>query len=486
MLPQTEQDRLVDLLEACHAFRDPDYWPEITARLPDDIRSNVDTRSTLRIFLVRLVRVCANYPGGLRALAEAVRFFEGKALTMEAVDRFLAEAQARPAAQGEGRPGSAPPQSEPAGPTPAEHRAGSVDSSGPSGPTFVSIGRRRRWWLVTAGLAVVVAAIAYLAGRGGCESQSPGTSTDATRSADAGEGAVRNAGQVGHHGDGAGILVMPETEPSPEPDAGSEQYRPALSALAGGRFRMGSPESEHGRDDDEGPRQWVTLSPFWMCRTEITQAQWKAVMGQEPSDCDYGCGDELPVQNVSWSDVVDYMNELSRLEGLEPCYERSGTVVRWKDECDGYRLPTEAEWEYAARAGSESAYSFGDDAGQLGEYAWYEENAWKVDRKARAVATRKPNAWGLYDMHGNAWEWVWDEYGAYEAGPRSDPRGPASAAEPGTAHTDPDSPGRVLRGGSFEYLARLLRSGFRNRSRPGLRDRYRVQGARCARSAPQH
>ncbi|WP_428262018.1 SUMF1/EgtB/PvdO family nonheme iron enzyme [Haliangium sp.] len=450
MLSQTDQDRLVELLEKCAVLHKDGDRLLIIKRLPELIRK-VETTGGLRVFLARLVDVAASYPNGLHALAEAVRFFEGETIHMQAVDDFLAEVDARSETQGNGRPVPVPPVDsaasqpgrEPTAPPSGSDEPASLPSAETSAAGPTESAGRGRWWLAAAGLAVATVVGAYLAGRGG--SDSAGASTDTTET-----------------------VKLKATK-----------YRPAMIALAGGRFRMGTPEIEEGRDDDEGPRQWVTLSPFWMCRTEITQAQWKAMMGKEPSDCDYGCGDELPVQNVSWSDVVDYMNELSRLEELTPCYERTGTVVRWKDECDGYRLPTEAEWEYAARAGSDSAYGFGDDAGELGEYAWYAANA---DGKTHAVATKKPNAWGLYDMHGNVWEWVWDEYGKYQAGSRSDPRGPASAAEPDTAHTEPDSPVRVLRGGSFEVPARFLRSGSRVRYWP--RNRDGDLGARCARAAP--
>ncbi len=263
--------------------------------------------------------------------------------------------------------------------------------------------------------------------------------------------------------------------------------RPALIELPGGTFLMGTPASEPGRDDDEGPQHEVTVSPFAICRTEITQGQWRAVLGENPSVCDYGCGDDLPVQNVSWLDVVRYMNALTERENkgrpepdkLSLCYEVESDRVTWRPDCTGYRLPTEAEWEYAARAGTRTAYSFGDDAGQLGEYAWYEPN---TENEVQPVGRKKPNPWGLRDMHGNVWEWVWDEDGSYQAGSRSDPRGPASAAEPATARTDSGSPRRVLRGGSFGDLARLLRSGDRSGRRPWFRNGD--LGARCARAAP--
>ncbi|WP_428268560.1 SUMF1/EgtB/PvdO family nonheme iron enzyme [Haliangium sp.] len=256
------------------------------------------------------------------------------------------------------------------------------------------------------------------------------------------------------------------------------RFRPALIALNGDRFRMGTPDNEASRNDDEGPQHWVTVPPLWMCRTEITQAQWTRLMGQNPSDCTYECGDELPVNMVSWLDVVDYMNRLSQREGLATCYKKSGRVVRWQRDCNGYRMPTEAEWEYAARAGSSTAYSFGSDAGQLDEYGWYKENAWKVDKRVRSVATRKPNGWGFYDMHGNVWEWVWDWHTPYPS--KGEKR--ASPMDPSSREDEQTGALRVLRGGSVTDHAPSLRSGNRYTFEPTTR--VKNLGARCARAAP--
>ncbi|MBK9367163.1 MAG: formylglycine-generating enzyme family protein [Deltaproteobacteria bacterium] len=157
----------------------------------------------------------------------------------------------------------------------------------------------------------------------------------------------------------------------------------------------------------------------------------------------------MPVQSVSWYDAVAYLNKLTMLESVElvalgeaplsACYEGSGADVRWVSGCTGYRLPTEAEWEYAARAGTTTSWSFGEDPAVAGEYAWFFGNA---EGKVHAVGTKKANPWGLYDMHGNVWEWVWDAYDSYKSG--------KVVNSVGTS--------RALRGGSFDFSIGSLRS----------------------------
>ena len=157
--------------------------------------------------------------------------------------------------------------------------------------------------------------------------------------------------------------------------------------IPAGTFMMGS---EKGYADEK-PQHRVTISrPFYLGKYEVTQAQWEAVMGNNPSRFD---GRNNPVEQVSWEDVRVFIARLNAHEG----HTR-------------YRLPTEAEWEYAARAGSTSAYSFGDDAARLGQYAWYGDNSGKT---THPVGQKLPNAWGLHDMHGNVWEWVQGWYGDY-------------------------------------------------------------------------
>ena len=157
----------------------------------------------------------------------------------------------------------------------------------------------------------------------------------------------------------------------------------------------------------------------------MTQGQWQAVMGSNPSQF---TGDpNRPVENVSWDDVQEFIRRLNAREG--------GAT---------YRLPTEAEWEYAARAGTTTRWSFGDDASQLGRYAWHDGNA---GGQTHPVGQLQPNPWGLYDMHGNVWEWVQDWYGKYASGTAVDPAGPSS----GSYH--------VFRGGGWGYHRPLLPVG---------------------------
>ena len=186
-------------------------------------------------------------------------------------------------------------------------------------------------------------------------------------------------------------------------DFGNKASTMRFVSLSAGEFTMGSPESEAGRFDRE-VRHRVRLSAFLIAEHEVTQAQWKALMRTEPSNCDDGCGDEHPVQRVSWFDAVEFLNALTdhvnqqRQTPLTRCYRIDGENVTWAEGCTGYRLPTEAEWEYAARAGNQAAYSFGNDASRLGEHAWFDGNS---GREAHPVGQKKASSWGLYDMHGN-------------------------------------------------------------------------------------
>ena len=184
-----------------------------------------------------------------------------------------------------------------------------------------------------------------------------------------------------------------------------------LVPIPAGEFVMGSPKTESGRRNVEVQHPVTLTKPFLLGVHEVTQGQWQAVMGTTPWKGKQYVkeGDDYPATYVSWNDAVEFCRKLSEKEGLE------------------YRLPTEAEWEYACRAGTTTAYSFGDDASELGEYAWYRENAWDAGQKyAHTVGQKKPNPWGLYDMHGNVWEWCEDRYGVYHAGAATDPTGPAA------------------------------------------------------------
>lgn len=205
-----------------------------------------------------------------------------------------------------------------------------------------------------------------------------------------------------------------------------------------GKFLMGSKKGE----DFEKPVHEVTISrPFHLGKYEVTQAQWEAVMGSNPSRSK---GAALPVENVSWEDCQKFIEKLNSKGG--------GT----------FRLPTEAEWEYACRAGTT-----GDLAGNLDEMAWYVENS---GNKTHPVGTKKPNAWGLYDMHGNVWEWCQDRYGEYGPGKQIDPRGPATGFS------------RVFRVGCFGDKADLIRSAARSGNSPSYR--LHTLGFRLVREVP--
>ena len=233
--------------------------------------------------------------------------------------------------------------------------------------------------------------------------------------------------------------------------------------LPAGRFTMGDENEVDATPHD------VVVSSFYIDRHLVTQQEYQRVMGKNPSRWKAGAN---PVEQVRWSDAVRYCNARSRLERLQPCYD----LQTW--ECDfdanGYRLPTEAEWEYACRAGTKTAYSFGNDPSRLKDYAWFKENAGK---RTRPVGQKRPNPWGLYDMHGNVWEWCNDFYRVdyYQQSPEEDPKGPK------TGET------KVVRGGAWKFSADSCRSGYRYNENPGYVDAcfgYDIYGFRCVRSAP--
>ena len=220
-----------------------------------------------------------------------------------------------------------------------------------------------------------------------------------------------------------------------------------LVPIPAGEFQMGSPETEEGRMDNETEHLVKITKAYYLGAYEVTQEQYEKVMGNNPSDSK---GENKPVEKVSWNDAVMFCQKLSEKEGVE------------------YRLPTEAEWEYACRAGTTTTYSFGDDVSQLGDYAWYGGNS---NGSRHPVGGLKPNAWGLFDMHGNVWEWCQDRYGKYEPERMLfDPTGPESGSR------------RVLRGGAFANRAVHVRAAFRNLDGPSYRIHY--LGFRLARTYP--
>jgi formylglycine-generating enzyme required for sulfatase activity len=219
-----------------------------------------------------------------------------------------------------------------------------------------------------------------------------------------------------------------------------------LVLIRPGKFMMGSPDSEQGRESKEGPQHEVVITkPFYIGATQVTQAQYEAVMGTNPSSFK---GPTNPVEMVSWNDAAEFCKRLS---------PKTRQVVR---------LPTEAEWEYACRAGTETRFSFGDSDGVLGDHAWCASNS---GGKTQPVGQKTPNPWGLYDMHGNVWEWCADWYGDYTNGIVSNPSGPASGTR------------RMLRGGSWSQGgAGAFRCASRRISDPSVRVNF--YGFRCAKT----
>jgi formylglycine-generating enzyme required for sulfatase activity len=237
-----------------------------------------------------------------------------------------------------------------------------------------------------------------------------------------------------------------------------------MVAIPAGDFLMGDDTGE----SDEKPAHKVRVSSFYMDRCEVTQKAFESLMGRNPAKF---IGPDRPVERVSWLGAVQYCNMRSLREGLKACYDPK--TLQCDFAADGYRLPTEAEWEYACRAAAATRYSFGNDDGQLGRFAWLKSNS---DKATHPVKQKGPNPWGLYDMHGNVAEWCNDFYAeGYPAGEAADPRGPASGKE------------RVLRGGSWATSADACRSSARAAEAPGFADvcfGYEAYGFRCVRRAP--
>jgi formylglycine-generating enzyme required for sulfatase activity len=224
-----------------------------------------------------------------------------------------------------------------------------------------------------------------------------------------------------------------------------------------------------GADDgpvDVKPAHRVKVDGFLMDRHEVTQEVYEKVIGKSPSRVK---NPRNPVEQVTWTAAVKFCNARSALEGLTPCYDPKTWACDFS--ANGYRLPTEAEWEYACRAGSTSDYYFGSRVEDLRSYAWFEGNS---DSKPHAVDQRKPNVWGLYDMAGNVWEWCHDFYGAkyYRTSPADNPHGP------------PQGEKRVLRGGAWSSSADNCASWVRNCDEAGLTDvclTMDSNGFRCVR-----
>ncbi|MDR2485821.1 MAG: formylglycine-generating enzyme family protein [Treponema sp.] len=277
---------------------------------------------------------------------------------------------------------------------------------------------------------------------------------------------VQPAGNQDNEAGKASKPVSAETG-GPASSAQVEQVKKAVAIpndfvkIEGGSFMMGSSEREKDRTDNE-ISHLVSVNGFYMSKYEVTQQEYEQVMKMNPS---HFKGPNLPVENVSWHDAVAYCNARSGQEGFNPVYTLKGEAVRCNWHTVGYRLPTEAEWEYACRAQTFTAFNTGDhittdQANYDGNYFYTNGVRGLYREKTTPVGTFAPNSWGLYDMHGNVWEWCWDWYGVYDTRKQSNPAGPNTGAD------------RVIRGGSWGGSALYLRSANRCSNNPFSKDSY--------------
>ncbi|MDR3363269.1 MAG: SUMF1/EgtB/PvdO family nonheme iron enzyme [Desulfovibrio sp.] len=251
--------------------------------------------------------------------------------------------------------------------------------------------------------------------------------------------------------------------------------------IKGGIFRMGSPEEERWREKDEMQHQ-VTVGDFYIGKNEVTQREYKEIMSDNP--CNFK-NDDLPVENVTWHEAVQYCNARSIREGLTPAYEITGDTVRWNRKANGYRLPTEAEWEYACRAGTTTPFNTENhistkQANYYGTYPYMIETHYfsqgklatppgEYRQRTVQVGSFAPNTWGLFDMHGNVGEWCWDWYADYVNMEQTDPAGASAGMY------------RVTRGGGWNDFGKHLRSAYRAALPPS--NRMPNVGFRLARNA---
>ncbi|MFH1843531.1 MAG: formylglycine-generating enzyme family protein [bacterium] len=240
-------------------------------------------------------------------------------------------------------------------------------------------------------------------------------------------------------------------------------------AINAGSFTMGAPPGDSVAFADERPPHPVTISrPFWLKSTEVTQAEYGAIMCENPSYWQ-GC-DDCPVERVNWNSALLFCNTLSDWAGLAPAYTITPDTVVWDRNAPGYRLASEAEWEYACRAGSSSRFYAGDHDSILAGIGWYAGNARGFPHR---VGEKSPNDWGLYDMHGNVFELCWDWFASYDDGGVTDPAGPATGLF------------RISRGGGYQFDPDRCTATARGLSSPSETSQQR--GLRIARNdQPKH
>jgi formylglycine-generating enzyme required for sulfatase activity len=267
------------------------------------------------------------------------------------------------------------------------------------------------------------------------------------------------------------VLVASSCQEAANPSAAArpEVVRSAsglsMVRVPAGWFLMGSRRGK----PDETPVHKVYVDAFLMDVHEVTQEEYGRLILGNPS---HFKGPDRPMEQMSWAKAAVYCNARSKAEGLRPCYDEETADCHFA--ANGYRLPTEAEWEYACRAATDTDYGFRGGAAHLKDYAWFAENS---SRTTHPAAQKKPNAWGLFDMHGNVAEWCNDIYGedAYKAGPEKNPTGPAAGKR------------YVLRGGAWNSSADACRAAYRVAENPGFQDAcfaLDAIGFRCVRQAP--
>jgi formylglycine-generating enzyme required for sulfatase activity len=237
----------------------------------------------------------------------------------------------------------------------------------------------------------------------------------------------------------------------PPPPRPKTRRKLEFASIEPGTFTMGSPTTEQGRGDSEGQVEVTLTRAFLLQKTEVTQGEFYFVVGHLPPSYDKSCGLECPATMVEFQEVALYLNALSKLDKLEPCYVVKQDAVEWPLglDCKGYRLPTEAEWEYAARAGDGTNLEATRDA-----QVWFYDNS---DGKPHPVGKKKPNAWGLYDMLGNVTEWVWDKFD-YALPGGTDPIGGGTTV---SLKVEPPYVNRVQKGGAYSENVLSARPAFR-------------------------